>query len=159
MAGAGDDLSLRTGANLIDLRVCAPSYWNPALDGSVTGSIAAMGFIGERSLEVRCNSRSGPPITSSVIVLVIGNRLRCLNAGALSIHYIRSKGLPIAGYVLNNVTRAKSPASLTTGRVASGACSPEATRPELLLPPHNLNVVFPVAIFARRRFWRVSYQA
>ena len=39
-------------------------------------------------------------------------------------------------YVLNNVTRAKSPASLTTGRVSSGACSPrgDPTRAAVATP-------------------------
>jgi dethiobiotin synthetase len=47
------------------------------------------------------------------IVVVIGNRLGCLNAAALTLKYAESRGLKIAGYILNDVEPAESPAAQT----------------------------------------------
>ena len=46
-------------------------------------------------------------------IIVIGNRLGCLNAAVLTLKYAASRGLKIAGYILNDVEPAESPAALT----------------------------------------------
>ena len=47
------------------------------------------------------------------VVVVIGNRLGCLNAAVLTLKYAGSRGLRIAGYILNDVEPAESPAAQT----------------------------------------------
>ncbi|HVB81099.1 MAG TPA: dethiobiotin synthase [Candidatus Binataceae bacterium] len=47
------------------------------------------------------------------VVVVIGNRLGCLNAAVLTLKYAGSQGLRIAGYILNDVEPAESPAAQT----------------------------------------------
>lgn len=47
------------------------------------------------------------------VVVVIGNRLGCLNAAVLTLKYAESRGLRIAGYILNDVEPARSPAAQT----------------------------------------------
>jgi dethiobiotin synthetase len=47
------------------------------------------------------------------VVVVIGNRLGCLNVAALTLKYADSRGLKIAGYLLNDVEPATSPAAET----------------------------------------------
>lgn len=47
------------------------------------------------------------------VVVVIGNRLGCLNAAVLTLKYAASRGLKIAGYILNDVEPAESPAART----------------------------------------------
>ncbi len=46
-------------------------------------------------------------------IVVIGNRLGCLNAAMLTLNYAASRGLKIAGYILNDVEPAESPAAQT----------------------------------------------
>ncbi len=47
------------------------------------------------------------------LIVVIANRLGCLNATLLTLHYAASKGLRIAGWILNDVEPATSPAALS----------------------------------------------
>jgi dethiobiotin synthetase len=47
------------------------------------------------------------------LILVVNNRLGCLNAAVLSLDYAAHRGLRIAGYILNDATPENSPASLT----------------------------------------------
>ena len=46
-------------------------------------------------------------------IVVIGNRLGCLNAAILTLNYAASRGLKITGYILNDVEPAESPAAQT----------------------------------------------
>lgn len=46
-------------------------------------------------------------------IVVIGNRLGCLNAAVLTLNYAASRGLKITGYILNDVEPADSPAAQT----------------------------------------------
>lgn len=46
-------------------------------------------------------------------VVVVANRLGCLNAAALTFHYARSKGVTLAGYVLNDTDARPTPAMLS----------------------------------------------
>jgi dethiobiotin synthetase len=47
------------------------------------------------------------------LILVVANRLGCLNATILSIDYCRSRGLPIVGYILNDTEPVSSAAART----------------------------------------------
>ena len=47
------------------------------------------------------------------LIVVIGNRLGCLNAALLTFRYAASKGLRTAGWILNDVEPAVTPAALT----------------------------------------------
>ena len=47
------------------------------------------------------------------LIIVIANRLGCLNAALLTFHYAQSKGLRIAGWLLNDVEPAVTPAALS----------------------------------------------
>src|SRR5260370_305299 len=43
------------------------------------------------------------------LILVVNNRLGCLNAALLSLNYATGRGLRVAGYILNNATGETSP--------------------------------------------------
>lgn len=47
------------------------------------------------------------------LIIVIANRLGCLNAAMLTFRYAASKGLRMAGWILNDVEPASSPAALS----------------------------------------------
>ncbi len=47
------------------------------------------------------------------VILVVANRLGCLNAAMLSLEYAARRNLPVAGYILNDAQRADSPAART----------------------------------------------
>jgi dethiobiotin synthetase len=47
------------------------------------------------------------------LIVVVANRLGCLNAAVLTMRYAASKGLSIAGWILNDVEPAISPAAAT----------------------------------------------
>jgi len=47
------------------------------------------------------------------LIVVVANRLGCLNAAVLTMRYAASKGLAIAGWILNDVEPAISPAAAT----------------------------------------------
>jgi len=47
------------------------------------------------------------------VVLVVGNRLGCLNAALLTLDFARSRGLRVLGYVLNDVERTPDIATAT----------------------------------------------
>ncbi len=47
------------------------------------------------------------------MILVIANRLGCLNAAVLTLRYAASKGIRIAGWILNDTEPAISPAALS----------------------------------------------
>ncbi|HVN90553.1 MAG TPA: dethiobiotin synthase [Candidatus Binataceae bacterium] len=47
------------------------------------------------------------------VILVVGNRLGCLNATVLTAHYARSRGLNLRGYVLSDIEATISPAVTT----------------------------------------------
>lgn len=46
-------------------------------------------------------------------VVVVANRLGCLNAAMLTFHYAKSRGVPLAGYVLNDTEAQSTPATLS----------------------------------------------
>lgn len=47
------------------------------------------------------------------VILVIANRLGCLNSAILSLHYAKNRGLQVRGYILNDVDPVSSPAAQT----------------------------------------------
>ena len=47
------------------------------------------------------------------LILVVGNRLGCINATALSLAYAAQRGLRIKGYILNDIETDYSPAAQT----------------------------------------------
>lgn len=47
------------------------------------------------------------------VVLVVGNRLGCLNATILSVHYAKARNLNLRGYVLNDIEPAVTAAAKT----------------------------------------------
>ena len=47
------------------------------------------------------------------VILVVANRLGCLNSTILSLDYARNRGLRLRGYILNNVDPVSSPAAQT----------------------------------------------
>lgn len=47
------------------------------------------------------------------VVLVVGNRLGCLNATILSVHYAKARNLNLRGYVLNDIEPAATAAAKT----------------------------------------------
>jgi dethiobiotin synthetase len=47
------------------------------------------------------------------VIIVVGNRFGCLNAALLTLTYAQSRGLKIAGYILNDVEPTESPAAQT----------------------------------------------
>jgi len=60
------------------------------------------------------------------VVLVVANRLGCLNAALLTLHYARMRGLPVLGYVLNDIEPVRSEAATTNGlalqRLTNAVC-------------------------------------
>jgi dethiobiotin synthetase len=50
------------------------------------------------------------------LILVVANRLGCINSTLLSLDYAARRGMPIKGYILNDADGARSPASLTNAR-------------------------------------------
>lgn len=60
------------------------------------------------------------------VVLVVANRLGCLNAALLTLHYPRMRGLRVLGYVLNDIEPVRSEAATTNGlalqRLTSAVC-------------------------------------
>ena len=46
-------------------------------------------------------------------VVVVANRLGCLNAATLTFHYAKGKGVALAGYVLNDTEAEPTPATLS----------------------------------------------
>ncbi len=62
----------------------------------------------------------------SQLILVVGNRLGCLNSAVLSLSYAKNKGVPILGYVLNDIEAQPTPASLSNAaslsRLVSERC-------------------------------------
>jgi dethiobiotin synthetase len=60
------------------------------------------------------------------LIVVIANGLGCLNAAVLTFRYAASKGLPIAGWILNDVEPATTPAARTNadtlGRLTEVPC-------------------------------------
>lgn len=46
-------------------------------------------------------------------VVVVANRLGCLNAAMLTFHYAKSRGIVLAGYILNDVEAQSTPATLS----------------------------------------------
>jgi dethiobiotin synthetase len=71
------------------------------------------------------------------LILVVNNRLGCLNAAVLSLEYAAVRGLRIAGYILNDAAGENSPATRTNpaslrrltaipclGEIAHGASVP-----------------------------------
>jgi dethiobiotin synthetase len=50
------------------------------------------------------------------LVLVVGNRLGCINGTVLSLEYAAQRGVRIKGYILNDLEAESSPASQTNAR-------------------------------------------
>src|SRR5579875_171203 len=50
------------------------------------------------------------------LILVVANRLGCINATILSLDYAERRGVVIKGYILNDVDAAPSPATATNAR-------------------------------------------
>jgi dethiobiotin synthetase len=66
------------------------------------------------------------------VIVVIGNRFGCLNTSALTLKYAESRGLKVAGYILNDVEPAESPAAHTN----------EASLPRLTHLPYLGRVLY-----------------
>lgn len=64
------------------------------------------------------------------LILVVGNRLGCINATVLSLAYAAQRGVRIKGYILNDLEAGYSPAAQTNARSL-----------EALLPGQCLGVV------------------
>ena len=50
------------------------------------------------------------------LILVVGNRLGCINATVLSLNYAAQRGVSIKGYILNDLEAESSPAAQTNAR-------------------------------------------
>lgn len=50
------------------------------------------------------------------LILVVANRLGCINSAALSLDYVARRGLAIKGYILNDIDAERSLAALTNAR-------------------------------------------
>jgi dethiobiotin synthetase len=50
------------------------------------------------------------------MILVVGNRLGCINATVLSLAYAAQRGVRIKGYILNDIDPETSPAVRTNAR-------------------------------------------
>jgi dethiobiotin synthetase len=50
------------------------------------------------------------------LILVVGNRLGCINGAILSLEYAAQRGVRIRGYILNDLEAESSPASQTNAR-------------------------------------------
>jgi dethiobiotin synthetase len=55
-------------------------------------------------------------LLSLELVLVVGNRLGCINGTVLSLEYAAQRGVGIKGYILNDLEAESSPASQTNAR-------------------------------------------
>jgi dethiobiotin synthetase len=56
------------------------------------------------------------------VVVVVGNRLGCLNHALLTIENIRARGLPCAGWVLNSLAGKAGPAEQSNQRILAECC-------------------------------------
>jgi len=55
-------------------------------------------------------------LLSLELVLVVGNRLGCINGTVLSLEYAAQRGVHVIGYILNDLEAESSPASQTNAR-------------------------------------------
>jgi dethiobiotin synthetase len=77
------------------------------------------------------------------MILIVANRLGCINATVLSISYATQRGVRIKGYILNDIEAAPSPAALTN------AHSLETLLPGLCLGAMKFRQSIPAEILPR----------